>query len=342
LKLYLCVNDKSLDNYADDLRVAINSAIWIAKLEPHVLFDGAPERLRGVVGHGDFVIHSCHSAILDKISATPATDGWHPHVAEGALLRLEIPLIEKDDEFVMYTDCDVIFTRKVDYRSIRPKFIGAAPGHNPCNWEDICSGVMILNAPNLRKEYRNYMDVAARNLGVPHFYDQEVLNCYFKGRFDRIPLEYHWKVYWEPNPLARIVHFHGLKRRQIELLRNRSPGDEDVLPWTKPLFVQRSGADYYADIYDGVDKAELKSASDIIWRKAPEVARFFWKKLAGYGRRLRPTTPDPRFDEDFYLYANPDVAIALHIGTIPSGWRHYDAYGRKEGRAARFHPHAGD
>jgi len=40
------------------------------------------------------------------------------------------------------------------------------------------------------------------------------------------------------------------------------------------------------------------------------------------------------FDEDWYLKAHPDVAEAVRSGSLPSGWAHYDRYGRDEGRTA--------
>lgn len=141
----MCVNEESLGIYAGHLKVAINSAIWIGKLEPHLLFDGEPEHLQRAIGHDNFVIHRCKSSITDLIRGTQEVPGWSRRIAEGALLRLEIPLIEHDDEFVIYTDCDVIYTRKIDLSCFKPKFIVAAPGHNPSNFDDICSGVMLLN-----------------------------------------------------------------------------------------------------------------------------------------------------------------------------------------------------
>jgi hypothetical protein len=41
----------------------------------------------------------------------------------------------------------------------------------------------------------------------------------------------------------------------------------------------------------------------------------------------------PRFDEELYLLANPDVAAAVQAGGLASGAQHYDLYGRAEGRS---------
>ena len=42
--------------------------------------------------------------------------------------------------------------------------------------------------------------------------------------------------------------------------------------------------------------------------------------------------PGPGFDEQFYLGYYADVAEAVWAGAFSSGWHHYDAYGRAEGR----------
>lgn len=51
------------------------------------------------------------------------------------------------------------------------------------------------------------------------------------------------------------------------------------------------------------------------------------------GERILVTNEN--FNEIDYLASNPDVAKAVYNGTIFSGWRHFNLYGRKEGRKMR-------
>jgi SAM-dependent methyltransferase len=44
------------------------------------------------------------------------------------------------------------------------------------------------------------------------------------------------------------------------------------------------------------------------------------------------------FSEERYLQANPDVKAAVEAGKLPSGWAHYQAFGRREGRPLRSRP----
>jgi SAM-dependent methyltransferase len=53
--------------------------------------------------------------------------------------------------------------------------------------------------------------------------------------------------------------------------------------------------------------------------------------------KILPNVPaaDENFNEAAYLAANPDVAAAVSNGICPSGWVHFDLYGRHEDRLLR-------
>lgn len=51
---------------------------------------------------------------------------------------------------------------------------------------------------------------------------------------------------------------------------------------------------------------------------------------------IRVLAADANFDESGYLSANPDVAQAVRAGKIKSGRRHFEKFGRAEGRAMRI------
>ncbi len=56
------------------------------------------------------------------------------------------------------------------------------------------------------------------------------------------------------------------------------------------------------------------------------------------GGYRQPPSPDPRFDEAFYLERFPDVAAAVAAGHLVSGEQHHRLYGRTEGRIYRVVP----
>jgi SAM-dependent methyltransferase len=53
---------------------------------------------------------------------------------------------------------------------------------------------------------------------------------------------------------------------------------------------------------------------------------------------MRPLPARTEFDEDAYLQFHPDVAAAIHAGTVGSAWQHYLLHGRAEGRRWQSRP----
>jgi hypothetical protein len=360
MKWYTCINEESLVGYLEHLRVAIASAKAVGGLEPHVIFDGDPKKLIEAVGHSDFHIHQRQCGLKREIEATPPRAGWSPRLANGALLRLEIPFIEPSERYVLYTDCDVLFTGRVELEAFSPRYFAAAPGHHPFNWLDICSGVMLLNAPAMHSEYSRVMDVLRNNLGRPHYYDQEALNTVFRGRWDRLPLEAHWKPYWGPNPDATIVHYHGPKRNYAVEFARRTLEECADYPEDYLILYQTSkeGYAYYDRLFSlflepGFDREEFEklrgepilASSGGGGSSLRSAVRNWRKALSGARASVAPTPPKlvtnwanvehptkENFDEASYLAVNADVARGLFEGAFRSGWEHFTKFGRKEGR----------
>ncbi|MDJ0449721.1 hypothetical protein [Methylocystis sp. JR02] len=331
MKVYFCINESGLVHYIDHLRAAVRSARQIGRLEPHILFDGDPAILKEALAGCEAAIHRQKSSIADEIAQTEETAEWRRGVAEGALLRLEIPVVETDDDYVLYCDCDTLFTRAVDLSGVKPRFLAAAPGHNPNEWDMICSGVLLLNVKNMRAEYPRYMKYAAANLGRPAYYDQEVLNEYFVGRIDRLPIEYHWKTYWGANPLAYIVHFHGLKRTHLAWMSDPIRRAELKKLYFLIMF-ENDGFDYYGKVFDSIAVNEAPSFARLILGRLNDVLKFSFRRARKLFYRLLMENVPSTFDETSYLYNNPDIAIGVYNGAIRSGWSHYRVHGKLEGR----------
>ena len=357
MKWYACLNAPALDRYAEHLRVAVRTAIDIAGLEPHIVFDGEEDRLRAVLGHDEAVhIHRRRSGLIDAIEATPETPGWSRVVAAGALLRLDIPLIETADEFVLYTDCDVLFARSVELSPLRPRLLAAAPMHEPHEWSQLCSGVLLLNVPAMRAGYDALQRHARDALGRPHHYDQESLNEHFAGRWDHLPIHMHWKPYWGVEWDAAIVHFHGPKAEDARLLATTAPGDD-----VYGLLYSRDpeGYAHFLRFYDMAagairrgERIRHAALAPLRLEAATASGGRALRRAGSYLRGLIPRAPrEPapppllppeasfaeaatleNFDERAYLYANPDVAESVRRGRMVSGGAHFSRYGRYEGR----------
>ena len=90
---------------------------------------------------------------------------------------------------------------------------------------------------------------------------------------------------------------------------------------------------------DGLDDLGFPDMSEPM--TAAEIGLHDTYKMTDIPQVPSPTPPDPpalhavdRFDESFYLRANPDVAAAVARGDWHSGLMHYAATGRAKGRVA--------
>lgn len=134
-------------------------------------------------------------------------------VTAGTHLRYDIPLIENEDEFVLYADCDILFQKDVHLEALAPKFFAASPEFHPDMWYYFNSGVMLMNVDGMRRTSDALLTstLARMNSGFPVTHDQSDLNGFYFDQWDRLPSVYNWKPYWGKNDHAVIVHFHGVK-----------------------------------------------------------------------------------------------------------------------------------
>lgn len=246
MKWFFAFNQLSEKGYGDFVRVAVISARRHTSLEAICLYDGAPSELTVWLKRQGVRVLPCRSRF------TPWWEQNNPSaapIAAGAFLRMEIPDVMAregmDDEFALYTDCDVIFRRDVaaQLEPLRPRFFCVAPETFVHSNLHMNSGVMWMNIARLREcgdelmrfaehrmqqasassfdqgIYRAFFDPLHRLSWRAHLAD-----CWFYAvlsrvplrtwQWDDLPLELNWKPYWGPNDHASVIHFHGLKPTQ--------------------------------------------------------------------------------------------------------------------------------
>jgi hypothetical protein len=221
-------------------RLAVLSAIRAGGLSPHLLYMGA----RGgftewMEAHGVAVIDAGLTFMPAFEEATRA--GRHPASFSGHWLRTGICLLEQSEEFVLYTDCDVIFRRAPDLADVRPEFIACAPEFRPDCWEHFNSGVLVMNVPALRRDYRTFEKFIVDSLAstaIGHFDDQVAYNEFYRDRWTRADPALNWKPYWGFNERAIITHYHGPKLDAMRLiLDGLSPWDDAHCRMIGSLFI---------------------------------------------------------------------------------------------------------
>jgi lipopolysaccharide biosynthesis glycosyltransferase len=226
MKWFFAASEISLDHHDHDFRALIRSAVNSARqntsLEPHLIYDGEESAFtREIRDLGVTVI--CHRlSFYDRIEQAQRAQrpDWTSYmfVASGALLRLEIPMLETRDEFVLYTDCDVLFLQEPDIDGLRPELFAVAPERQQDSHEDMNSGVMVMNLPRLRADLPRLIDFMCENFAQISGFDQEAYRHFYRGSWSGLSLDYNWKPYWGINPTARILHFHGPKPPAVRKL----------------------------------------------------------------------------------------------------------------------------
>ncbi len=104
--------------FATWILAAVRSARQHTDLARHLLFDGDDDPFLPVLeGLGVTIVR--HRVLGDHAFERHEGGPDYLRIASGAFLRTEIPVIE-DDLFVLYTDCDVMFTGEVSLDDYRP------------------------------------------------------------------------------------------------------------------------------------------------------------------------------------------------------------------------------
>lgn len=221
---FFCLSADTLNRTDHDwinmARVAVESCKANTHLKPTLIYDGNEDDFsKEMEGRGVNIIY--HTTMLDDLLKRNFKDKHLCNIGKGAFLRLDIPFLTSED-FVLYTDVDVIFNRPVDTDENILKSINnfmAAPQFTQDAYEnDINSGVMVMNTVQMGKCYIELVKTARYVIesGLTEL-DQEILRRVFPiQRRSNLSVAYNWKPYWGYNPNATIVHFHGPKPKAVE------------------------------------------------------------------------------------------------------------------------------
>jgi hypothetical protein len=200
-------------------RLAILSARQYTDLEPFLMYTG--ERNSFTQWAEDLGVRVLQSRLpYLNLSAELSEQKRYNMNTVGHWLRTILCLEETDDEHVLYTDVDILFMRSPQLASIKPDYFAAAPEFDPNSLNYINAGVMVMNVPAMRSEYRLFeeylrLNIARKTFG---FHDQIAYNEFYRGRWNKLPLALNWKPYWGISDDTEILHFHGPKFAAIEAI----------------------------------------------------------------------------------------------------------------------------
>lgn len=226
MKCYICLTDSVVGrkDYFDMLEVALISARKNTTLTMVCLYDGeVNDPVYRLLEKFDVEI------ILHKLPYEKELMEIYPKewmIKEigkeipynrifGTFMRMEIPIIEKQDQYVLYADIDVLFTGDIMLDNLpKPKYLAAAGEFeiDPNKIKHFNAGILLLNIEGMKVKYEQFVDMMKRRERTSAgLFDQGYLNQLCFKEMEILPVEYNWKPYWGINDNAKLIHFHGMK-----------------------------------------------------------------------------------------------------------------------------------
>ena len=273
-------------NWTDLIRVSVESALRNTSLEPHFVYDGEPSPFTEELAAKGVKIIFHRLSFTDAIVAHQPADPNYQAIARGAFLRFDIPLLANhDDDFVLYTDADVMFMHDEPLTGYRPDLLAAAPQFDRSVKRDLNSGVMILNIATMRDIREQLIDFTIKNLHLG--LDQEVLRAFLDTRYLLLPDTFNWKPYWGINFGASIVHWHGPKPETVAKMLDETADDVNET-WRHLFNLNRDAYQHYLNCHKGFVGVETPSSRPF-YQKQKTLTRCI--SLIG-SHRVYPGQPD--------------------------------------------------
>lgn len=207
MKWYFASNDRS-PSFFPLIKGAVNSVFANTSLEPNFIYDGAENELtQWLREKGINIIHH-RVSFFDALQKHYGENLLN--IASGTFLRCDIPILEQEDDIVLYTDCDVLFLK--DFQcDIQPEYFACSTQFNKKDFVDFNAGVMLFNVKKMRESHAQFSKFVESNLSKFQAFDQTAYQIFYDGKNTKLPTIYNHKPYWGVDKNAVIVHFHGSK-----------------------------------------------------------------------------------------------------------------------------------
>jgi len=242
MKWYFASNDRS-PTFFPLIKAAVSSVLENTALDPHFIYDGVENELTHWLESKGVKI------IYHRVSFFEALEKhYEPNmlsIASGTFLRCDIPILEQEDEFVLYTDCDALFLKDFECE-IMPEYFACAPQFDKKNFVDFNAGVMLMNVKKMRESHAEFIEYIEKNLSKFPAFDQTAYQTFYDGKNTKLPTIYNHKPYWGVNEEAVIVHFHAAKPTNFA-----SEDDLQALPYTHTKLYKQNPEAYafYLEIF---------------------------------------------------------------------------------------------
>lgn len=223
------INKHNVPVYLEYIEMFTKAVISQKKTNPNIrsylIFDGErDDHIEYLETKLDVTIVPYRVSFYEKLKQHYADN----HIAAGAYLRCDIPLIVKDTlklpvKYVLYTDNDVLFMDDVTrLTSLKPKYFNISSEFSKRRYTDINSGVMWINVDNMYDIYPRFRDFIINNFAKFETYDQDAIKLFFKGKMNWLDYRYNYKPYFGKQKDIKILHFHGPKPAHSQMCRDNT------------------------------------------------------------------------------------------------------------------------
>lgn len=227
-------------------------------LDRHCLYSGKNESFCSWMADHNVTVIRRTSCFDDVLAAIPEFDYPKRSILSGTILRAEIPNVIKEldilESHYLFTDCDVIFQNDPTLvEGLPTKTFRVAPEYNINNWTHFNAGIQWCNRICMQATFDNYRAFVIKNKFKWPVPDQDSQNEFWKGVWEKLPLEFNWKPHWGINPNAAIVHFLGLKPHQYLAYKTNPDllGDVSYQPIKHFLTFETTPAyDHYTSLFE--------------------------------------------------------------------------------------------
>lgn len=218
------LNNHNREKYLDYIKMYTVAVVTSKKtnpnIKPYLIFDGVKDEYIVLLETLGVNVLYTKSSLYDDLVIKYNNDS----VALGAFLRIDIPKICHDlsiqDDYVLYTDNDVMFLDDVsELLNFKPKYFSCSGEFDKMLMNSsFNSGVMWINWKNMYEDYISFKKFILSK--IPNFgaYDQGALREYYGTRFEILNYNYNYKPYWGVENDIKILHFHGPKPTETEII----------------------------------------------------------------------------------------------------------------------------
>jgi len=254
MKWFASVNNHNRQLYLDYIKMYAVAVVTAKKtnpfIKPYLILDGdVDDEIKFLQDLGVHII--LYKSYFNDALVNHYKDDT---IALGAFLRVDIPKIcramDIKDEFILYTDMDVMFVSDVSkLHDLTPTFFCASGEMTMSSTPSYFNtGVMWINWRNMDTMYKSFVSFIIENLPTFQVYDQDAFNQYYKFRYDYLSYYYNFKTYWGFDDDAKIIHFHGPKP---------TTQDRDLMCFTHPELVTPSfykWRDVFYQVYNEIKR----------------------------------------------------------------------------------------